>query len=154
MVLLALIIVIVGFGPTYYFAGLFHAPLRSALIKLHGAVFSGWVLFLGVQTGLISARRVALHRNLGIAGFVLAGLVFLSGLLAWASQLHFRASPDNRVLEFSAVNFNLTMTFGVLTALACAARARSTEDHKRLILLATTPPPHCGSLPLADPLAE
>ncbi len=138
MVLVASIIIVVGFGPTYYFAGLFRAHLPSAMIQLHGAVFSVWVLFLVVQTGLISAGRVKLHRTLGVSGFVLAGLVFICGLLAAASQLHFRESAGRRILVFP-INFITTMTFGVLTALAYAVRKRSTEDHKRLILLATTP---------------
>jgi hypothetical protein len=39
-------VVIVGFGPTYYFAGVFHAPLPSMIIHVHGAAFTLWMLLL------------------------------------------------------------------------------------------------------------
>ena len=38
--------VLLGFGPTYYLAGVFNAPLPSRIIHIHGAVFSCWILML------------------------------------------------------------------------------------------------------------
>ena len=46
MAVLMLVTVFVGFAQTYYLAGVFHAPLPSLIIHLHGAVFSCWVLLL------------------------------------------------------------------------------------------------------------
>ena len=37
---------LLGFGPTYYLAGVFNAPLPSRIIHIHGAVFSCWILLL------------------------------------------------------------------------------------------------------------
>src|SRR5438876_11241063 len=63
MALLILATVFVGFARTYYLAGVFHAPLPSLIIHLHGAAFSCWVLLLVTQTSLVSAGRVDIHRR-------------------------------------------------------------------------------------------
>ena len=60
MSVLMLVTVFVGFAPTYYLAGVFHAPLPSMIIHLHGAVFSCWMLLLITQTSLVSTGRVNL----------------------------------------------------------------------------------------------
>jgi hypothetical protein len=86
MAVLMLVTVFVGFGPTYYLAGVFHAPLPSLIIHLHGAVFSCWVLLLLAQTSLVSAGRVDIHRRLGMVGFVLAVLWWWWGF--WQRPIH------------------------------------------------------------------
>jgi hypothetical protein len=79
MAVLILATVFAGFAPSYYFAGIFRAPLPSRIIHVHGAVFSCWILLLITQTSLVSAGRVDVHRRLGIAGFVLACLMVVVG---------------------------------------------------------------------------
>jgi hypothetical protein len=74
--------VLLGFGPTYYLAGVFHAPLPSRIIHIHGAVFSCWILLLLVQNSLAWAGRVDIHRKLGLAGFLLACLMVVVGWMA------------------------------------------------------------------------
>jgi hypothetical protein len=58
MALCMLATVFVGFARTYYLAGVFHAPLPSLIIHLHGAAFSCWILLLVTQTSLVAAGRV------------------------------------------------------------------------------------------------
>jgi hypothetical protein len=77
--LLIPITVFVGFAHTYYLAGLVRAPLPSLIVHLHGAAFSCWILLLVTQTSLVAARRVDIHRRLGIAGFSLACLMVVLG---------------------------------------------------------------------------
>lgn len=137
MVLLILVIVAVGFAPKYYLAGVFRAPLPSPIIHIHAVVFSAWILLLVVQTGLVSAHRIALHRTLGLAGFCLAILVPIVGFLAMASQLHFRADRGVGALTFSAVSFEGIFIFTTFATLAYVARKRDLAAHKRYILLAT-----------------
>src|SRR5438132_14284314 len=91
MALLMLATVFVGFAPTYYLAGMFLAPLPSLIIHLHGAAFSAWIVLLVTQTSLVSAGRVDIHRRLGSAGFLLAFLMLMLGILA---------RTDARVLHF------------------------------------------------------
>ena len=71
MSILILLIVFIGFARTYFLAGIFYAPLPSRIIHFHGAAFSCWVLLLVVQTTLVSAHRVDIHRRIGIFGFCL-----------------------------------------------------------------------------------
>src|SRR5260370_25475460 len=73
MALLMLATVFVGFARTYYLAGVFHAPLPSRIIHVHGAVFSCWILLLVTQASLASAGRVDIHCRLGTAVVLLAG---------------------------------------------------------------------------------
>src|ERR1039457_7526810 len=75
MAVLLLGSVFLGFARTYYLAGMFNAPLPSAIIHIHGAIFSSWILFLLAQTPLVAAGRTDLHRRIGIAGFLLACLM-------------------------------------------------------------------------------
>jgi hypothetical protein len=51
LALLILATVFVGFARTYYFAGVFHAPLPSLIIHVHGAAFSCWILLLVTDFG-------------------------------------------------------------------------------------------------------
>jgi hypothetical protein len=81
MAVLILITVFLGFARTYYLAGVFNANPLPPLLHLHGAAFSSWILLLIVQTSLVAAGRVDLHRRLGLLGFfgVSAGLPRPSG---------------------------------------------------------------------------
>jgi hypothetical protein len=65
------LIVLVGFARTYYLKGFFGTRTLAPFVHFHGLVMSAWV----VQTRLIAAHRVALHRSLGILGCCLAAVV-------------------------------------------------------------------------------
>ncbi|HLV93989.1 MAG TPA: hypothetical protein VKS44_02260 [Candidatus Acidoferrales bacterium] len=93
MALLLLATVFVGFARTYSLAGVFRAPLPAAIIHVHGAAFSCWILLLIAQTSLVVAGRVDIHRKLGLAGFGLACLMLVLGLLAATNSLSRGFSP-------------------------------------------------------------
>jgi len=137
MSLLLLATVFVGFAPTYYMAGVFHAPLPSLIIHLHGAAFSCWILLLVAQTSLVSAGRVDIHRRLGIAGFLLACLMVILGVMAATDTLMRNASPPGRdPRSFYIVPMTDMVVFATLIFFAFRARSKPAE-HKRLILVAT-----------------
>jgi hypothetical protein len=100
MALVMLVTVFVGFAHTYYLAGVFHAPLPSLIIHLHGAAFSCWILLLVAQTSLVSAGRVDIHRKLGIAGFLLACLMVILGVLAATDSLGRGTGPSGLDAQF------------------------------------------------------
>jgi hypothetical protein len=77
---LILVSVFIGFAPTYFLAGVFRAHLPNTLIHFHAAVFSCWILLLVLQTSLVSAHRVDIHRRVGWFGFALACLMVILGL--------------------------------------------------------------------------
>ena len=93
MALLLLLTVFVGFARTYFLAGVFRAPLPSVLVHIHGAVFSCWILLLITQVSLVSARRVDIHRKLGLFGFGLACLMVVLGVLTATGLLVRGVSP-------------------------------------------------------------
>jgi hypothetical protein len=100
MALMMLATVFLGFAHTYYLAGVFHAPLPSLTIHLHGAALSCWILLLVTQTSLVAAGRVDIHRQLGRAGFLLACLMVILGVLAATDSLIREAGPAGRDPKF------------------------------------------------------
>jgi FtsH-binding integral membrane protein len=142
MALVMLASVFVGFAPSYYFAGVFRAPLPSLTIHVHGALFSAWILLLVTQTSLVSAGRVDIHRRLGIAGFLLACLMVVAGVLA-ATDLLVRSvslpiGPNGLDAKtFYIIPMSDMLIFAVLVFFALRARFNPAA-HKRIILVATT----------------
>ena len=138
MALLILATVFVGFARTYFLAGVFRAPLPSLLVHIHGAVFSTWILLLITQIALVSAGRVDIHRRLGLAGFALACLMVVLGVLA-ATALMARGRSPVPVFDpqtFYAIPMGGMLIFATLIFFAYRQRINPAA-HKRLILIAT-----------------
>lgn len=129
--------VFVGFGPTYYLAGVFNAPLPSRIIHLHGAVFSCWILLLIVQNSLASAGRVDIHKKWGLAGFLLACLMVIVGWVAATDRLvRGTAPPGVDTYAFYITPMTDMVVFATLIFFAYRAR-RDPSAHKRIIYIAT-----------------
>jgi hypothetical protein len=137
MALLIMLTVFVGFAHTYYLAGIFRASLPSTIIHIHGAAFSCWILLLVTQTSLVSAGRVDIHRRLGIAGFLLACLMVILGVLAATDALARQTGPGGSDPQFFYI-IPLTdmLIFAVLIFSAFRARFNP-PSHKRLVLIGT-----------------
>lgn len=137
MAVLLLAIALVGFGRSYYLAGVFRAPLPAPILHVHGALNTAWMVLLVVQAFLISAKRVQWHRTLGIAGFLLAVAMTGVGFVVSADQLHrYAHDPHFDVLSFETIPFFEQVCFAVLAGASFVLR-RKAAAHKRLILLAT-----------------
>jgi hypothetical protein len=137
MCLVILATVFIGFAHTYYLAGVFRAPLASPILHVHGAVFTLWVLLFLTQTALVATHRIDIHRNLGLFGFALAGLMVVLGVLAAMNQLARNAAPPGyNAKQFFIVPLSDLFAFVPLVFLAYIAR-KNAPTHKRLILLAT-----------------
>ncbi|MGA3201648.1 MAG: hypothetical protein ABSF12_04025 [Bryobacteraceae bacterium] len=139
MVLLILGSVLLGFWRSYYFAGVFHAPLPNPLVHVHAAVFSAWILLLIVQTSLVSAGRLDLHRRLGILGAALAGAMVVLAFLVATDSLARGFAPPGSTFDpksFYSIPLFETAVFCVLIVWALRARADG-PAHKRLILIAS-----------------
>jgi hypothetical protein len=135
---LALCVVLVGFAKTFYLKGFFGAPSLPLLLHLHGAIMTGWFLLFVVQAALVRARRVDLHRKLGVAGAALA-CVLIPVALATARQFVIRSFGDSEVLPIAAAiagyDAVVIAVFAILVAAALSWRRR-TDIHKRLMTLA------------------
>jgi hypothetical protein len=129
--------VVLGFAETYYLAGVFLAPLPNLLIHVHAAVFTAWILLLIVQSSLVLAKRVDLHRRLGIFGFGLAITMVVLGISAATDLLRRNQSAMGMDAKaFYAGALGDIVIFAILVFFAYRFRFNP-PVHKRLILIAT-----------------
>jgi hypothetical protein len=130
------IIVVIGFARTYYLKGFFSTPpIPSRLLHLHGLVMSAWVILFVTQVSLVASKRTKTHQRLGVLGSVLAGLVFVVGILTGIDAAARGSSPGPPALQFLIVPLGDMLVFGILISLALYFR-RKLDIHKRLMLLA------------------
>lgn len=137
------VMTLVGFAPTYYLRFLDGGPQAtisggpiSGLIHVHGTLFTAWVLLFIVQTALISSRRVAVHRKLGVFGVALATAMVAAGVFAGIEMGRRGAAPPGiDALSFMAIPLGDMVMFAGFVAAAVVLR-RNKEAHKRLMLLA------------------
>lgn len=136
------LVAVAGFAPTFYLRSWFGAPPTvtgstelSTLAVFHGATFTAWMALFIIQTSLIAARRVALHRRLGLAGVALAGLMVVVGYVTAVGAARRGASPPGAdSLQFLVVPlFDLALFAGFVVA--AVLQRRNKEAHKRLMLL-------------------
>jgi hypothetical protein len=126
LALLGLATVFFGFARTYYLAGLFHAPLDALIVHVHGAVFSCWILLLVVQTSLVASGRVDVHRRIGKAGFLLACLLVVLGVLVNNHALVIQPGPPGADMAFIyLLGLSLILIFAVLTYFAFRFRSNA-----------------------------
>lgn len=131
-------IVFIGFSRTYFLASYFHAkPLAAPIVHVHAAAFTAWILLLVTQTSLAASGRSDLHRRLGIAGLVLAPIVFVLGAIVATEMLRrLSAAPGVDSSVIYAVALSEIIGFAVPTLFAFRLRKRSAY-HKRLIIIGT-----------------
>jgi hypothetical protein len=134
--LLALAIVLVGFSRTFFLKFLFGAPPPlSLLTAVHGTIMTTWFVLFIVQTQLVAAGNVRLHRKLGVAGMVLALLVLAAGTTTAlvGARLGHTPGPPPRV--FMTVPLGDMVVFAILTGAGFLYRRRG-DYHKRFMVLA------------------
>jgi len=140
MTIAMLATVIAGFGPSYYFSSVSASARElTPALHLHGAAFTTWMLLLVVQSTLISAGRVDIHRRLGVAGAVLGACMMVLGAYVAISRLRaglLGAPPGVSVAGVLAIALATVVVFPTLFGSALLLRRR-TDYHKRLVLLAT-----------------
>jgi hypothetical protein len=135
-----ILMVLVGFWPSYFGPLLRGAAVRPWVIDLHGAVFMGWMALLLTQVALAASRRIQAHRKLGSFGIAYGFGVLLMGLVVGfaAPVMHLSAGewPMDRAAGFLLITLGDMTLFGGFFVAAMLYRRRP-EIHKRLILLAT-----------------
>lgn len=132
------LLVLIGFGPTYYFKEFFHTPeLTSVLLHIHGLLMTTWVALFAAQVWLIRSKNIKIHQRLGYAAIGLAVLIVIFGFfiaVAAAKNGSAAAPPDMPSLSFLAFPlFDLAM-FVILFGAAIYYRKRA-ANHKRLMIL-------------------
>ncbi len=137
MSVLQLAIIVIGFAPSYFLRGAVFAPLPSVLVHLHGAVFSSWIFLFVLQSSLISAGNIRLHRKLGVLGAVLAGLMVVLGTLTPFGTIHRGVALP---AIFTPESFLVGNVFGIIVFGAYVAFAIWKRNnrivHKRMMFMA------------------
>jgi hypothetical protein len=147
-----LLVVLVGFAPTFYLRAAFAGPewsWRGGVPELswrvfvHGLIFTSWFLVFALQAALVAGNRTALHRALGWAGAAIGLAVVVSGSIATPYRMAELASQGRLDLALSRgvaiiawSNTTSIMAFAILLAAAIVLRRRP-DTHKRLMLLAS-----------------
>lgn len=147
------LIVLIGFGRTYYFKPFMAGPpVSSMLVHLHGGVMTAWVALFISQVWLIRSKNVRLHMKLGMLAIALAVLVVVVGFFTAAAAVKFGSGsfpPNIPPLSFFAVPFFDLVMFVLLFGGAIYYRLNS-GNHKRLMLLTVLNflPPALARLPI------
>jgi hypothetical protein len=148
------VIVLIGFGRTYYLKILFDpTPLPSLVVHLHGLLMSAWVLLFMIQVRLIAAREVRIHQRLGWGAVGLAVLIIIVGIATAlrAAKFGSRSTPPGIAPQaFLLVPLFDLLMFAVLLGGAIYYRKKAAE-HKRLMLLTAINflPPAIARIPIA-----
>ena len=128
-----------GFFGTYWLQlarGTFNG---SAMLHLHGLLFSLWTLFFLSQATLVAKRNLKAHRAWGLFGISLATAMLFTGMAVAIGGLHDRlaAGYDEAARAFVIVPVTNVLLFAALVA-AAIVNLRRPDWHKRLMLVATT----------------
>ena len=130
------LIVLAGFGRSYYLKGFFGTPaLPGLIVHIHGLVMSLWVILFVVQVALVARNRTRTHRQLGVLGAFLALMVFCVGTLTALLAAARGDAIDVPPLQFLVIPLGDMVLFALLVGTALYYRRRL-DYHKRLMLLA------------------
>jgi hypothetical protein len=145
-----LLLVLWTFARTYFLKFLYATPPLSALLHVHAVVMTGWVVLLAVQSTLISVRRVAWHRRLGVFGAGWAALLVIVGSVttvhAAAREVRGHTPMAAPQVVITTLDLAQMVLFAAFVIIAIRQRRR-VDIHKRLMLLTI-------ACMLPDPLAR
>ncbi len=134
-----LLCVVVGFSPTFFLRPAFTDRPLPLYLYVHGSVLTLWFSLGFVQSVLVAARRIALHRRLGVVGgLTAAALVPLSGFVAvQAIPRYIAASVNPAEIQFIVIGdlISLVVFSGLVTAALVWRHHR--DWHRRLMVVAS-----------------
>jgi hypothetical protein len=160
MALFLVFLVLLGFGPSFYLRGIVPPyprpnPTLPPTVLLHGSVFTLWMALIVTQTQLISAKKHAVHMQLGKTGMILAILMIpIMYLTAVWQVARANQPPFTDPLTWTIVPLAVIIPFAILIWNGWQHR-RDSPFHKRMMLSAAmivVMGPSIGRLPLGPPL--
>lgn len=113
---LAAVTVFAGFAPTYFLRPYFQTQPLMPLLRLHGIVFSSWVVLYLTQTLLVELKRTDIHRRLGMVGAGIAVLMIPIGPLTALIRAQQGATPPGgpSPLVFLVIPLTDMLIFAIL----------------------------------------
>lgn len=142
---LLLVIVVLGFGKSYFLRPAFANFPVSPLVLVHGGVMSAWFALFVLQTHLIAGRHVQLHKAAGWGSLALAVAIVATMIPTTYGFPARRFVADVPGYDFSADLAHITMVVHGNTAMLVQFVAlygagvwlrRRRDDHRRLMALA------------------
>jgi hypothetical protein len=143
MAVAILVVAILGFAPTYFLRPILPVPTPAPpalthLVHLHALLFTAWVVLLYIQTRLVAAQRIDLHRRLGfIAAGVAIVMVVVGVLVALHAVLRGIAPFGIDPHRFLIVPLVAITLFAAFVGAGIRVRRRNPQAHKRYMLLGT-----------------
>jgi len=138
MSLVIVVVVVYGFSFTVDRNLIHPAVPRPWILYVHASLFSGWLVFLILQSTLVRSHKVPWHRRLGWFGVALGTLIPIIGVVTAAIMgrfdtvsLHATNAESFLIIPlFDMVCFTSTFPLAVYWR-------KKPELHRRLILVAT-----------------
>ncbi len=135
--ILMTVAVILSFPLTYYGPLMTGSKQFGLLRHLHGLVFFAWIILYAWQANLVPAGKIRLHRELGLAGVALGGMMLPLGLWVAVSEIEEQiANKAARPYEIATYNFFDICLFGLFFAAAIYQASRRLDWHRRLVYVA------------------
>ena len=139
LAIIALLIAVLGFTPTYWAQLPAGTTNASPLIHLHALAFTAWPLLLVSQAILIDRGKVRNHRTWGIAGISLATIMLIVGIATAvvAMQARLANGEGDAARAFLIVPITGVCVF-YLYFMAAAFNVTRPDWHKRFVIVATS----------------
>ena len=151
-------LIFLGFAPSFYLKSIIHAPPPLSPMSItHGVLFTAWTLLFVAQAALIAYRKPAPHRQLGILGVILFGVVLTLGYSTAINAGQLGHAPPGAPPPLAFMALPLIGITGTLLIFALAVWNRRRSDwHKRLMLVSlfTFTSPAVGRLTIPAGFAE
>ncbi|MCE9523972.1 MAG: hypothetical protein K8S25_16265 [Alphaproteobacteria bacterium] len=131
-------ILFVGFAPSFYLKPIIQAPPPLSMLTIaHGVVGTLWMALFIAQAAFISTGRPALHRQMGMMGALLFGLMAMLGFWTAITAGKLGHAPPESAPPLAFMALPLIGMAASLLLVALALWNRSHSDwHKRLMLAA------------------
>lgn len=157
MATVMIVIVLIGFAPSFYLRGLVHYsrpnPTISPLVMVHGVMFSAWMLIFLMQTRLVAVGRRDAHMKLGRWSMLFAASLIPLMIATTLGQV----ARANQPPGFTPLGWTAVPAFGIPVYAAFLwagwAKRRDPQAHKRYMLGAALlmMDPAIGRIPLLPP---
>jgi hypothetical protein len=130
-------LIVLTFARTYFVPLAAGSAQFIMLRHVHGAVFFAWLALYVVQSNLVAAGRVRLHRELGLAVVAVSGMMLPLGFWMAVREIEEKLAQRARLpFEVAAYNFFDLSLFGCAMAGAVYFAARDLQWHRRLVYVA------------------
>lgn len=130
-------------------------PPFPLILHAHAVAMGSFLMLLLAQTTMVATGRNELHKQIGIAAFVLVPVLVLVGIVlaptmyyqTWNALQTAPASARAQLQQVLSIRENILLLqlsvgllFGTFIAIALSARAHNSGLHKRMMILATAVP--------------